>query len=91
MSADVLTIGELVERGQAEIRTGPFGTQLRASDYAAVGVPVLNVRNLGFGSVRARISNLRTLRCRLGCHLTSCGRATSCLAAKAPSIGRSSA
>jgi len=47
-----LVMGELVASGLAEIRTGPFGTQLRASDYTAEGVPVINVRNLGFGSVR---------------------------------------
>src|SRR4051812_24111724 len=47
-----LTIGELVENHQADVRTGPFGTQLRASDYTETGVPVLNVRNLGYGGVR---------------------------------------
>ncbi|MEH1875169.1 hypothetical protein [Nostoc sp.] len=26
-------IGDLVKQGQAEIQTGPFGTQLKASDY----------------------------------------------------------
>lgn len=46
------TIGDLVESGLADVRTGPFGTQLRASDYASTGVPVLNVRNLGYGNVR---------------------------------------
>jgi type I restriction enzyme S subunit len=47
-----VTLGDLVDEGVAEIRTGPFGTQLRASDYSDHGVPVLNVRNLGFGTLR---------------------------------------
>ena len=45
-------LGELVDGGFAEIRTGPFGTQLRAADYTPEGVPVLNVRNLGYGALR---------------------------------------
>lgn len=48
-----MIVGELVDAGHAEIRTGPFGTQLRASDYVANGRPVLNVRNVGFGDVRS--------------------------------------
>lgn len=47
-----MNVGDLVEAGYAEIKTGPFGTQLRASDYVESGRPVLNVRNLGFGDVR---------------------------------------
>jgi type I restriction enzyme S subunit len=48
-----MIIGDLVDQGFAEIKTGPFGTQLRASDYVDSGRPVLNVRNVGFGDVRA--------------------------------------
>lgn len=47
-----MNLGELVDAGLAEIRTGPFGTQLRASDYVEEGRPVLNVRNVGLGEVR---------------------------------------
>ena len=47
-----MILGDLIDAGYAEIRTGPFGTQLRASDYVAVGRPVLNVRNVGLGDVR---------------------------------------
>jgi len=47
-----MNVGELVDAGLAEIRTGPFGTQLRASDYVEEGRPVLNVRNVGLGDVR---------------------------------------
>jgi len=42
----------LVEKGQAEIKTGPFGTQLHASDYVDTGTPVINARNIGFGNIR---------------------------------------
>jgi type I restriction enzyme S subunit len=46
------SVGDLVDSGEAEVKTGPFGTQLRASDYVEHGTPVINVRNIGFGSVR---------------------------------------
>jgi type I restriction enzyme S subunit len=46
------TIADLIERDEAEVQTGPFGTQLRASDYVESGTPVINVRNVGFGDVR---------------------------------------
>ncbi|MFN0050703.1 MAG: restriction endonuclease subunit S [Planctomycetales bacterium] len=48
-----ITIGELVDLGEIDLQTGPFGTQLKASDYADDGSPVINVRNIGFGEVRA--------------------------------------
>lgn len=46
------TIAELVESDELELQTGPFGTQLKASDYTDVGAPVINVRNIGLGSIR---------------------------------------
>lgn len=49
-----MRVGELVDAGFAEIKTGPFGTQLRASDYVQSGRPVLNVRNVGFGEIRPK-------------------------------------
>src|SRR5678816_1315609 len=52
MSWRTLSIGELVDSGEAEIQTGPFGTQLKASDYVDDGTPVINVRNIGFGTLR---------------------------------------
>jgi len=45
-------IADFVEAGEANIQTGPFGTQLRASDYVESGIPVINVRNIGFGLLR---------------------------------------
>jgi len=47
-----ISIGELVASGEAELKTGPFGTQLKASDYTENGTPVINVRNIGFGSIK---------------------------------------
>jgi type I restriction enzyme S subunit len=45
-------IGDLVEDGVADIQTGPFGTQLKASEYIEQGVPVINVRNIGYSELR---------------------------------------
>ncbi len=46
-----VSIQKLVECGHVGIKTGPFGTQLKASEYVSHGTPVLNVRNLGFATV----------------------------------------
>ena len=43
-----------VDTGEAEVKTGPFGTQLHASDYVDEGIPVINVRNIGFGEIKAQ-------------------------------------
>jgi len=48
-----IAVGELVNAGEAFLQTGPFGTQLSASEYVPEGIPVINVRNVGFGDVRA--------------------------------------
>ena len=47
-----IPVGELVASGEAELKTGPFGTQLKASDYTENGTPVINVRNIGFGTIK---------------------------------------
>jgi type I restriction enzyme S subunit len=47
-----ITVKNLADAGEADIKTGPFGTQLHASDYVEHGTPVINVRNIGFGSIR---------------------------------------
>ena len=52
MSWRSLTVGELVEEDTADIQTGPFGTQLKASHYVEDGIPVINVRNIGFGDLK---------------------------------------
>lgn len=50
---NTVLIRDLVQLQAVEIKTGPFGTQLKASEYVKHGTPVLNVRNLGFSSVNA--------------------------------------
>lgn len=52
MKCRTLHVGDLVDEGVASIQTGPFGTQLKASDYVADGTPVINVRNVGYGDLR---------------------------------------
>lgn len=42
---------EFIQKGDIEIKTGPFGTQLKAAEYVKVGTPVLNVKNLGYSEV----------------------------------------
>ena len=45
-------IGDAIEQGAVNLQTGPFGTQLKASDYTEEGTPVINVRNIGYGDLR---------------------------------------
>jgi len=52
MKSQRVLLGEFADRGEIDIQTGPFGTQLRASDYTPDGTPVINVRNIGYGSLR---------------------------------------
>jgi type I restriction enzyme S subunit len=47
-----IPVKNFVDSGEAETKTGPFGTQLKASDYVEYGTPVINVRNIGFGTIR---------------------------------------
>lgn len=46
-----ILIKTLVKNGDVEIKTGPFGTQLKAAEYTTDGTPVLNVKNLGYSKV----------------------------------------
>lgn len=41
-----IKLGELVD-----FQTGPFGTQFSASEYVNEGIPVINVKNIGIGTV----------------------------------------
>ncbi len=41
------TLGEICRRGGGSIQTGPFGSQLHASDYVLVGVPSIMPVNIG--------------------------------------------
>ena len=35
----------------SDLKTGPFGTQLHADEYVKHGIPVINVRNIGYGNI----------------------------------------
>ena len=35
----------------AQLKTGPFGTQFKASEYVPEGIPVINVKNIGYGNI----------------------------------------
>jgi type I restriction enzyme, S subunit len=69
------TVGEYIERDVIELQTGPFGTQLRASDYTDSGTPVINVRNIGYGSLRSdKIEFVpEAIAQRLGVHILQNG------------------
>ena len=41
-----LKLGDLVN-----FQTGPFGTQFSASEYTKEGIPVINVKDIGFGNI----------------------------------------
>ena len=47
----IIELEELVKNEEIEIKTGPFGTQLKAAEYVESGTPVLNVKNLGYSTV----------------------------------------
>ena len=46
-SWEVLALGEAAARGGGNVQTGPFGSQLHASDYVDVGVPSVMPLNIG--------------------------------------------
>lgn len=46
MSNNMVKLGDI-----ASFKTGPFGTQLSAKEYTSSGTPVINVKNIGYGSV----------------------------------------
>jgi type I restriction enzyme S subunit len=49
MAGSESTIGALLDETGGSIKTGPFGTKLKASEYTATGVPVISVGEVGFG------------------------------------------
>ena len=51
MRAEV-TIGQVLEEYGGDIQTGPFGTKLKAAEYAAEGVPLVSVGEIGYGRLR---------------------------------------
>lgn len=45
------SLNDFIITGEMSLRTGPFGTQLKASHYTSDGTPVINVRNIGYGKI----------------------------------------
>ena len=41
------TLGAVCKRGGGDIQTGPFGSQLHASDYIPIGIPSIMPQNIG--------------------------------------------
>jgi restriction endonuclease S subunit len=41
------TLGEICRRGGGDVQTGPFGSQLHASDYITDGIPSIMPQNIG--------------------------------------------
>jgi type I restriction enzyme S subunit len=50
-SWELTSLGELCEDDLGTIQTGPFGSQLHASDYVQTGIPVVNPTHLGFNLI----------------------------------------
>jgi type I restriction enzyme S subunit len=44
---ETVTLGEACKRGGGDIQTGPFGSQLHASDYVPIGIPSIMPKNIG--------------------------------------------
>ncbi len=84
----VMTLGELADRPDCEIKTGPFGAQLHMSDYADHGIPVVMPKDMINGRLNfrtvARISEQKASE--LAAHITQPGDV---LLARRGDIGRS--
>lgn len=48
------SVDALIANGSGSIKTGPFGTTLKASEYSEQGVPVISVGEVGYGHLRLR-------------------------------------
>ena len=46
------TLGQLLKQCSGSIKTGPFGTTLKAAEYSRTGVPVISVGEVGYGRLR---------------------------------------
>lgn len=45
-------MSKVVKMGDiASLKTGPFGTQFSAKEYTSEGIPVINVKNIGYGQI----------------------------------------
>ena len=56
------TIGGLLSTDGGSVKTGPFGTILKAKEYSDVGVPLVSVREIGYGSLRVHEKTPRAPR-----------------------------
>jgi type I restriction enzyme, S subunit len=45
------TVGEICDRFDGEVQTGPFGSQLHASDYSDQGIPVVMPQDMVDGRI----------------------------------------
>ncbi|WP_342802096.1 restriction endonuclease subunit S [Nocardia sp. No.11] len=50
--SNTLTLGELLVSVGGSIKTGPFGTTLKASEYTDTGTPVISVGEVGYGNIQ---------------------------------------
>ncbi|WP_160665467.1 restriction endonuclease subunit S [Pseudarthrobacter sp. ATCC 49987] len=48
------TLGQLIQEQGGSIKTGPFGTTLKANEYSETGVPIISVGEVGYGSLSLR-------------------------------------
>ena len=46
------TLGDLLDGTGGSIKTGPFGTKLKAAEYTSTGAPVISVGEVGHGRLR---------------------------------------
>lgn len=68
MTFQPVTLGELCQLGGGGVQTGPFGSQLHASDYVAEGTPIVMPQDIGENSLNpegiARVSQADASRLR---------------------------
>ena len=48
---EVTTLGKICQQGGGSIQTGPFGSQLHASDYVPIGIPSIMPANIREGRI----------------------------------------
>ncbi|WP_420441401.1 restriction endonuclease subunit S [Candidatus Palauibacter sp.] len=53
------TIGALLAHDGGNVKTGPFGTTLKAKEYSKEGVPLISVGEIGYGALRIKESTPR--------------------------------
>jgi type I restriction enzyme S subunit len=44
-----MRLSDLIQNGEADLQTGPFGMMLHASSYLTSGTPVIAVQHVGTG------------------------------------------